>query len=62
MSMTPKNLNLFISILIAVGYGALVCLSYVWSNGNIPEFLFISAVMFLACFWVKKGSTIPEGN
>jgi hypothetical protein len=62
MLLTPKNLNLFISILIAVGYGAVVCLSYVWSYGNIPEFVFLSAVMFVACFWLKKGSTIPEDN
>jgi hypothetical protein len=62
MHPTPKNLNILISILVAVGYGVTVCLVYILSAGNIPEFIFLMAVLFVACFWIKKGLTIPEGN
>lgn len=62
MHLTPKTLNLFITVLVAIGYGIMICITYLMSLGNIPEFIFLSAVLFVACFWIKKGFTVPEGN
>jgi hypothetical protein len=62
MQLTPKNLNTFISILITIAFGVMVCLSYIMAYGKLMGFVILSAISFVVCILIKKNYTIPAGN